>query len=94
MWFWAAAGALKEGDPASSLLPKSCMFSSTTRNLERFWPLCLSPEVSSWSRPSIKTGLPLPKCDFGLPAPERYIDKGRFLVFMAFLGPMAGDRLG
>jgi hypothetical protein len=32
--------------------------------------------------------------DFGLPAPERHIDKGRFLVFMAFLGPMAGDRLG
>jgi hypothetical protein len=28
----------------------------------------------------------LPKCDFGLPAPERYIDKGRFLAFLAFLG--------
>ena len=29
-----------------------------------------------------------------LTSPERHIDKGRFLVFMAFLGPMAGDRLG
>jgi hypothetical protein len=32
--------------------------------------------------------------DFGLLAPERHVDKGRFLVFLAFLGPMAGDRQG
>jgi hypothetical protein len=45
--FSPAAGVLKEGDPASSLLSESCMFSPTALNVERFWPVCLSSQVSS-----------------------------------------------
>ena len=38
--------------------PRSCILSATTRRRVRFCPVCLSSQVSIWSRPSTKTGLP------------------------------------
>src|SRR5437870_7169777 len=38
--------------------PMSCIVSPITFSLERFCPDCLSSQESSWSLPSIKTGLP------------------------------------
>ena len=64
---WLGTGSLGVA-AAPSLLPKSCMFSPTTRNLERFWPVCLSSQVSSWSRPSMNTGEPLWRYCFAISA--------------------------
>jgi hypothetical protein len=63
MWLWAAAGALKEGDPAPSLLSESCMFSPTALNVERFWPVCLSSQVSSCPKPLKFLGTELPRAE-------------------------------
>ncbi len=42
----------------SSRPPRSWRFSPTTLSFERFCPVCLSSQVSSWRRPSIMTGRP------------------------------------
>ena len=44
--------------PPPGRLPSNCMLSPITRSLLRFWPDCLSSQLSSCRRPSIRTGRP------------------------------------
>src|SRR6516164_436093 len=85
--FWAAAGASREGEAARSLSPKSCRFSATTRSRGRFWPLCLSSQLSSCNRPSINTRLPLERYCPAISrhsAPEGHFHEGGFLLFLTY----------
>ena len=65
------------------------MFSPTTLSLLRFCPVCLSSQVSSCSRPSMKIGRPFLQYSptiSACAAPERHVDEGHLFALLAALG--------
>ena len=85
----ASAATAAAGRP-----PSSCIVSPMTLSLLRFWPDCLSSQVSSCRRPSIKTGRPFFKYSpaiSAVAAPKSDVDESDFFALLAAFERCIGD---